>query len=190
MDTGLVEALFKQIGEFQPFNEQEANDQQRILDYANRCSNLFERSNEEVHFTSSPWIVNKTRDKVLMVYHHIYQSWSWTGGHCDGNPDTLYVALKEGKEETGLVNLRALYTDIFAIDVLSVPTHIKHGKQVPQHIHINLTYLCEADESEKLKNKPDENSDVAWIELAKIDECVKEQQMLPLYHKLIEKTRI
>lgn len=39
---------------------------------------------------------------VLMVYHNIYQSWTWTGGHSDGEADLLKVAIKELKEEAGV----------------------------------------------------------------------------------------
>ena len=34
-----------------------------------------------------------------MVYHNIYNSWSWLGGHADGETDLLAVALREVKEE-------------------------------------------------------------------------------------------
>ena len=43
-----------------------------------------------------------------MIHHNIYNSWSWTGGHADGDKDLLYVAIKEAKEETGVKNIKAL----------------------------------------------------------------------------------
>ena len=30
-----------------------------------------------------------TRTKVLMCYHNIYDSWSWLGGHADGDRERL-----------------------------------------------------------------------------------------------------
>ena len=45
--------------------------------------------------TASAWVVNKDRSKVLMVYHNIYNSWSWLGGHADGETDLLAVAIRE-----------------------------------------------------------------------------------------------
>ena len=37
-----------------------------------------------------------------MVYHNIYHSWSWLGGHADGETDLLSVAIREVKEEAGV----------------------------------------------------------------------------------------
>ena len=48
--------------------------------------------------TSSGLIFNKNLDKILMVHHNIYNTWSWTGGHADGEDDLLKVAIKEAKE--------------------------------------------------------------------------------------------
>ena len=79
--------------------EQEIYDKKRILDaYDKYGDELFYRESEMMHFTSSSMIINKNRDKVLMVYHNIYDSYSWTGGHNDGDMDFLNVALKEAKD--------------------------------------------------------------------------------------------
>lgn len=37
------------------------------------------------------------------------------------------------------------------------------GAYVPSHLHLNVTYLLEADEEERLRLKEDENSGVAWF---------------------------
>ena len=47
----------------------------------------FIRQIETALFTASAWVVNPARNKVLMIYHNIYNSWSWTGGHADGETD-------------------------------------------------------------------------------------------------------
>ena len=35
-----------------------------------------------------------------MAYHNIYKSWSWTGGHADGETDLLHVAMREARDAT------------------------------------------------------------------------------------------
>lgn len=68
----------------------------------------FEESGVVGHFSASVWTVNKERTKTLMVYHNIYNSWSWIGGHADGEEDLCAVAMRELTEETGLRNGKLL----------------------------------------------------------------------------------
>ena len=98
-----------------------------------------------------------------MVYHNIYNSWSWTGGHADGDRDLLAVAMREVTEETGLQQLELLHPGIFSLECLTVDGHEKHGRYVSSHLHLNVTYLLEADPSAAIRPKPDENSRVGWF---------------------------
>ena len=86
------------IEKYRPCCEQEARDKAVILSFIDSAPDAFERSNLIAHMTASAWVVNPARDKVLMVYHKIYDSWSWTGGHADGERDLLSVALREVRE--------------------------------------------------------------------------------------------
>lgn len=155
--------LIRQLKEYKPYNEQESNDRDVILKALSKESNIFERTNATHHMTASAWVLNKSRTKVLMIYHNIYNSWSWTGGHADGEENLLEVALREIQEETGVSNVAPLSDEIFSLEVLTVDGHEKKGHYVSSHLHLNLTYLFEADEKEVLRIKPDENSGVAWF---------------------------
>jgi len=117
------------------------------------------------HMTASAWVINQNHDKALMVYHNIYQSWSWLGGHADGDENLLAVALREIQEESGLTKLKPIQNSIFSLEVLTVDGHEKHGHYVSSHLHLNVTYLIEADDQEKLAIKEDENSGVRWFSL-------------------------
>lgn len=154
--------LIKKIEEFRPFNEQEMVDKERTIAFIKENDNAFLRDNTLAHMTASSWIVNKERTKVLMIYHKIYDSWAWTGGHCDGDIDVLHVAIKEANEETG-VDVKAVSDDILSIEVVTVDGHEKRGKYVGSHLHYNITYLLEADENAALKVREEENSGVAWF---------------------------
>lgn len=182
--------LKEQIEKYIPFNEQEKNDKKIILDYMDKFNNLLTRENEVAHFTASAWTVNKDKTKVLMIYHKIYNSWSWTGGHADGDTNLLYTAVRELKEETGIENVNVLKDDIFSLEVICVNGHEKRGKYVSSHLHLNLTYLLEVDEKEELRIKEDENSGVKWIDIKNIDNYVTEQWMKDrVYSKLKEKIK-
>lgn len=181
--------LKEQIENYIPYNEQEENDKEMMLKYIDTFEDVLTRENRMCHFTASNWIVNKERTKVLMIYHNIYKSWAWTGGHADGDSDLLHVALKEVEEETGLKNLKLLSDGIFGIQILTVDSHIKKGKFVPSHLHLDCCFLLEADENEVVKIKADENSGVEWIDIDKATEVTNEEKMKPIYKKLNEKMK-
>lgn len=60
------------IKRYIPYNNQEKKDKEMILDCINRFHDILYRNNELVHITSSAFVVNATRDKVLVVHHNIY----------------------------------------------------------------------------------------------------------------------
>lgn len=177
------------IENYNPYNEQEQKDKEMILKYMALFDDVLTRENAIAHFTCSGFVLNKERTKVLMVYHNIYHSWSWVGGHADGDPNFLNVAIREVKEETGVKNVTVLDENIYALDVLPVIGHIKRGKYVSSHLHISVAYLLEVDETETLHIKEDENSNVDWLPLDTFLTLVKEEHMKPLYQKIIEKAK-
>ena len=158
--------LLEQLEGYTPWNEQEERDRAVLLSMLRSGQDLWTRENETAHFTASAWVTDPTRTKVLMCYHNIYDSWSWLGGHADGDRDLLGVALREVGEESGLTSVRPVSEDLFSLEILTVDGHEKRGRYVPSHLHLNVTYLLEADDAESLAVKPDENSAVGWFGLA------------------------
>jgi len=156
-------AIRGEIAAYVPRNEQEAQDQKLILSFMDRNDDVFTRENRVAHMTASAWVTNRDRTKVLMVYHKIYDAWSWCGGHADGERDLLQVALKECREETGLQTVRPIDGKIASLECLTVDGHEKRGEYVPSHLHLNVTYLLEADDTEPLHVCEDENSGVKWF---------------------------
>ena len=156
--------IVESIRAFKPLCEQEEQDKSFILNFIGANPDAFLRSNSVAHMTASAWIVNPPRTETLMVYHNIYDSWSWTGGHADGERDLLSVALRECREETG-VNARPVSGEIYSLEVLTVDGHEKKGHYVPSHLHLNVTYLLEADPEECLRVCEGENSAVRWFGL-------------------------
>lgn len=133
--------LIRQLTVYEPYNEQEAADKSLILESLRCCEKIFSRENRQAHMTASAWVVNRERSKVLMVYHKIYQSWSWLGGHADGEADLLAVALREVSEESGLRPEHVRPVDpaggIFSLEVLTVDRHEKRGAYVSSHLQLN-----------------------------------------------------
>ena len=180
--------IYEQIKAYRPWNEQERQDQAVILAFLDKNPDAFYRTNLLAHMTASAWVVNPQRSKVLMVYHRLYDSWSWTGGHADGEEDLLAVALREVREETGVQCLRPVTEEIYSLEVLTVDGHEKHGRYVPSHLHLNVTYLLEAEEDQPLRVCEAENSGVAWFSLADALSASTEPWFVErIYKKLNEK---
>lgn len=182
--------LRKQIENYEPYNEQEEKDKQMMIHYIDEFDDILTRENEFAHFTAAAWAVNPERTKVLMIYHNIYQSWAWTGGHADGDSDLLETAIRELKEETGVKEVKAISKDIFSLEALTVNGHRKRGEYVSSHMHLNLTYLLEVKEDEILKIKEDENSGVKWIPVEDIERVSNEKWIREMiYRKANEKLK-
>ncbi len=179
----------EQLASFVPFNEQEAHDRDVAL-HCLKQPDIYLRTNELVHITASSWIVNADRTKVLMAYHNIMQSWAWLGGHADGETDLLQVSMREAREESGVKNIRPVSEELYSVEMLTVDGHVKHGKYVNSHLHLNATYLLEADETDELFVKADENSGVKWIPIDEVESaCSKQWDWERVYKKLNEKLR-
>lgn len=180
--------LYKQLEQYKPYNEQEAADKEVMLQLLKTQPDIFLRENKIAHMTASSLLLNREHDKVLMIYHNIYHSWAWTGGHADGDKDLLAVARREAAEETGVTDIQPVEENIFSVEILTVDGHEKRGAYVPSHLHLNVTYLLEADEAEVLKVKPDENSGVKWFSLeGAIKACSEPWMIERIYKKLNEK---
>ena len=160
--------LRAQIEAFAPYNEQEEADRRQMLADMDCFSDLLTRENATAHFTASCWIVNPDRTKVLMAYHN------------------LSVALREANEESGVL-AAPVSPDIFSLEILHVAPHVKRGKFVCAHLHLNATYLLEADDKSPIRCKPDENSAVRWLSMQDVLPSVSEPAMRPVYQKLMEK---
>ena len=141
--------------------------------------------------TASAWGVNRERTRVLMVYHNIYNSWSWLGGHADGETDLLSVAIREVKEVAGISNVHPVSEEIFSMESLTVDGHVIKGKYVSSHLHFIITYLLEADPEEAVSIKADENSGVAWFSPEEALERSTEPWLVGhVYSKHLEKLKV
>ena len=168
--------LIEDLKMFTPKNDEEAADYTLLLEAAHR-EEAYNRA-WPAHFTASAWVVNPLRTKTLMIYHNIYQSWSWIGGHADGIHDLSLVAAKELEEETGLSSAKMAHSGLLSCETLTVDGHWKRGTYVPSHLHLNATYLFE------------ENSGVRWLTFDEALTASTEPWMVEhVYRKLIERSK-
>ena len=185
-----MKELVEKIRAYRPCCEQEERDRALMLDYLSKNPGALRRTDGVAHLTASAWVVDPAREKVLMVCHRLYGSWSWIGGHADGESDLLAVALRECREETGAEHVRPVSEDIFSLEVLAVRGHEKRGVYVPGHLHLNLTYLLECDGADALRVCEEENSAVGWFTPEEAFAASAEPWFVErIYKKLDRKTR-
>ncbi len=187
----MIREIYELIEGYRAKGVQEERDRAVMLRYVELFDDILERKNAFAHFTASPWIVNRDGTKVLLVYHRIFDSWGWCGGHCDGDGDFLGVAVREGREESGLSSVQSFSGEILGLDILPVGQHMRRGEFVNAHVHLNLTYLCTADEKEPLRYKEDETKGAMWTEPEMVASYVSpwDRDMIPVYEKLNRRMR-
>ena len=182
--------LKEKIEQYIPYNEQEVADKKELLRILDLDEINFVPQKLTDHFTAYGRVVSPERTKTLLAYHNLYDSWAWLGGHADGERDLLSVAMKEVREESGLTEVVPVSENIFSLEILPVFGHEKKGKYVPSHLHLNVTFLLEADPTAEIHNNPDENSKVGWFDLDDVPRVSTETWFVHrIYRKLIEKTK-
>lgn len=130
------------------------------------------------HLTGSAWIVSPDLTRTLLTHHHKLDKWLQLGGHADGDPDLLGVALREAREESGLANVHAVRAEVFDVDRHWIPAR----KTEPGHYHYDLRFMIEADPHEPLVISS-ESKDLAWVEVARVTALNSEESMARMVRK-------
>lgn len=180
--------LKEKIKNYVPFNEQEKKDKDYFIKWMGNFKDVLTRDNEFVHYSASAFVVNKDKTKTLMVYHNIYDGWTFPGGHADGEENLLEVAIREVEEETGL-KTKVLEKDIFSLQAYPIVSHIKREKFISAHTHLDVIYLLEADDNKELVYREDESQGVKWFPIEDITEKEVVYFAKPTYKKLVEKLK-
>jgi hypothetical protein len=150
--------LSQLLASYNPSDIAEQEYKKTILDFLACYPNAFERSLEVGHITASAWLVNKDNTHALLMHHRKLGIWVQLGGHCDGNTDVLAVALKEAQEESGIINIRPMSTEIFDVDVHFIP----ENKKEKAHYHYDIRFLLHVISDEDFMQN-EESHALAWF---------------------------
>lgn len=160
------ESFVEDLKNYKPTNKKEEEHQNTILKFLNEKDNNFDRGNLEGHITGSSWLVNRNKTKTLLTHHRKLNKWLQLGGHADGSPDVLDVAIREAQEESGIEEIKPLYSTIFDIDVHLIPDRTTKGE--PEHYHYDIRYLLYTDNENFQISK--ESINLKWICIKEIDD--------------------
>lgn len=132
------------------------------------------------HITGSAWILNSSKNQVLLVHHAKLNKWLQPGGHADGDENILQVAIREAREETGLNNLTLLHSGLFDIDIHTIPQR----KEVPEHLHYDIRFAFQTDGQEEIM-RSEESHNVAWIN---VDDLAQQTQSNTSILRMVKKS--
>jgi len=150
--------LLNALEAYKPTDEQEIVYKQQIIEFVNTHTDCFERTLTVGHVTASAWILNSDGSRALLMHHAKLDKWFQLGGHCDGDPDTLAVALKEAHEESGLARIVPVSNRIFDIDIHLIPANSREA----EHYHFDVRYLLQVQGSDTLVQNT-ESKELRWI---------------------------
>jgi|TARA_B100000315_G_scaffold259420_1_gene315420 8-oxo-dGTP pyrophosphatase MutT (NUDIX family) len=140
----------------------------------------FNRNNLNGHFTGSSWIVDETREWVLMTHHRKLDLWLQLGGHADGCSDLLKVALSEAREESGFNVFNVLSPDIFDLGIHRIPKY----NNTPAHFHYDVRFILESPHGTENIIVSDESHDVAWVHKDNVINKNPEESMARMLKKM------
>lgn len=118
------------------------------------------------HVVGSAFILHPPTGRLLLHFHRRLGRWLQMGGHDDGERDAYLTALREGREESGLLDLVPLGDGILDVDVHPIPA----GKGEPDHRHFDVRYAFATARPEAIARDDAESAVLEWVSL---DEAVR-----------------
>ena len=149
----------------------------RFLAFVQANERCFERDLSVGHVTGSAWLVNQPGTHVLLTHHRKLGRWLQLGGHSDGNPDPLAVAMQEAEEESGL-RVTPLSKQVFDIDIHEIPAR----KADPAHFHFDVRFVLRANDSDAFAIS-EESLELAWVPVDSLSDYTEEWSVLRMGEK-------
>ncbi len=174
--------LITLLKKYNPTAPEEIVFKNETLSFIDQHSDCFERSLQIGHITASCWLLNNDGSKALLLHHAKLNRWFQLGGHCDGDSDTLAVAIKEAQEESGILNIIPVSTDIFDIDIHLIPENSREKA----HYHYDIRFLLQVvGDEEVVQNR--ESKELRWIEKDSKALPTNEHSVVRMFNKWLEK---
>ena len=173
--------LLESLEIYSSFYEEEADLIKRFNVFLEGNVNCFDRQNRVGHVTGSAWLLSPDHHHILLTHHKKLNRWLQLGGHSDGESDTLSVAIREAREESGLA-VKVLENSIFDIDVHVIPQR----KNEPKHLHFDVRFLLQALEKNFVVSA--ESNDLQWVKIEDIPKYTAEESILRMRDKWLNRS--
>jgi 8-oxo-dGTP pyrophosphatase MutT (NUDIX family) len=176
------EPLLRQLERYLVRHPRERATVERTLAFVRAQPDCFERTCLPGHITASAWILSHDRSHFLLTHHRKLGRWLQLGGHADGDPDPLAVALREAREESGMDRFeRAVLGSEplpFDVDVHAIPATATE----PAHFHFDIRQLLIAAPGQELRVSS-ESHDLRWFPCARARDVLDDESQLRMARK-------
>lgn len=153
-----------------------------VLLFHRRIVFFMSHIHEHVDFTVEVFVV--FNGKVLLRKHDKYSIWLSVGGHIEPNEDPNQSALREVKEEVGLVvelfDTREYFGDTKIKELIS-PVSINRHSISDTHEHVSLIYFATTNTDQIIPEKP--TDEWKWCTKEDIDGMEDLQSNVAFYAK-------
>ena len=114
----------------------------------------------------------------LLLILDAYENWGLPKGHIEPSESPKQAALREVREETGIVGI-PLQDGIFDVDVHAIPP----SGDRPAHTHFDIRYLLEATNVDLVDSE--EVLGVRWVPLQQVSALVTDRSVLRATGRLL-----
>lgn len=187
--------LLTLLRQHNPADASEADMTARTIAFVEANPNCFDRSLLEGHITGSAWITSPDGAQVLLIHHRKLDRWFQPGGHADGDPDVVAVALREAQEETGLPNLQLVSPVIFDVDIHPIPARGDQSAApqiadriagrigaVPEHLHYDIRFHFTSDQA-IASGESREVKAIRWVSLDEAEQLANSESISRMIRK-------
>jgi 8-oxo-dGTP pyrophosphatase MutT (NUDIX family) len=165
--------LLEKLSAYRPWDDAETMCQNRIIEFVRNHTDCFQRSLAIGHITGSAWLLDHAGARVLLTHHRKLGKWLQLGGHADGDPDPARAALREAREESGLLDLELAGPG----EPLDVDVHVIPAGVEPAHLHHDLRYLVIARAGQALRCSA-ESHELRWFPVESAERVLREESLL------------
>jgi 8-oxo-dGTP pyrophosphatase MutT (NUDIX family) len=169
----MVNTVAELLARYEPRDAIEAADLARVRELTGEIADPWLRA-IPLHLTASALIVHPQSRRVLLRWHERQQGWLQVGGHGDpGETEPIEIALREGREETGLTDL-VPWPDAALVHVVIVDVPAKGDD--PAHEHADLRFVLATGEPEAARAE-NPGAPVRWFTHAEAREATAEANL-------------
>lgn len=183
MSRELADDARRLVIEFVPLSERDRASQADFASYYGDGHGPVLRESGPDHLTASCVVLDASLQHTLLVFHRKGQFWVQPGGHVeDGDGSVVDAALRELREETGIVAAGATSPVVYDLDHHSLSSRFG---ACASHLDIGIAVVV--DTTARL-TVSDESEDLRWWPVAALPAEVP-PQLLPRLEGLLARLR-